>query len=64
MLDIANMCYSYRNSNFNIQNTKHMTCTYERVHARFFESDKYSGATDKGIHLEYPTMRVPGARND
>ena len=41
-----------------------MTCTYERVHARFFESDKYSGATDMGIHLGYPTMRVPGARND
>ena len=41
-----------------------MTCTYERVHARFFESDKYSRATDMGIHIGYPTMREPGARNN
>ena len=41
-----------------------MTCTYERVHARFFESAKYSGATDMGIHIGYPTIRVPGARDD
>ena len=41
-----------------------MTCTYERVHARFFESDKYSRATDKDIHLGYPTVRVPGTRDD
>ena len=30
-----------------------MTCTYERVHARFFESDKYSGATDMGMPNGY-----------
>ena len=41
-----------------------MTCTYERVHARFFESDKYLGATDRDIPFGYPTMRVPGARDD
>ena len=44
--------------------TKNMTCTDEVVHARFFESDKYSGATDGVIPLGYPSMSVPGARDN
>ena len=41
-----------------------MTCTYEEVHARFYDSDKYLGTTDMDIHNGYPTMRVPDTYSD
>ena len=43
---------------------KTMTCTINGAHARFFESSKYSGANDEVILCGYPSLRVPGARDD
>ena len=41
-----------------------MTCTMKGAHARLFEASKYSGANDEVILCGYPSIRVPGARDD
>ena len=41
-----------------------MTCTTNESMPDSSSQTSTRGATDKGIHLGYPTVRVPGARDD